>query len=94
MSRVPVALFNYESGGQTASGTYDFTKLRAAFADLDETSALILFCLTDLVSWFWTVTRDFTKIACARRRWGGPAVGGVGDRGGLRRLSVRAGGPA
>jgi hypothetical protein len=44
MTRIPVALFNYQDGGQTATGTYDFTRLQGAFAALDEAPALILYC--------------------------------------------------
>jgi hypothetical protein len=44
MTRIGVALFNYESGGRASDGTYDFTKLRCAFSGLSEPPALILFC--------------------------------------------------
>ena len=90
------ALFKNESVGQTAAEAYDFTKLRVAFADLDEAPGLNLFCLTDLAARFRPVNRDFTTITCARRRrWGGgPPVAGVRDRGDWRRLSGRAGGAA
>jgi hypothetical protein len=103
MTRVPFALFNVGNGGVRVNvGTGDIRKnhsrrrfqpLRCAAAKLDEVPALWLFCLTGLAAWFWPVTRDFTKIICARRRrWGGgPRVAGVRDRGGFRQLSVRAG---
>ncbi|GAA4462624.1 hypothetical protein GCM10023170_067680 [Phytohabitans houttuyneae] len=44
MTRIAVALFNYQDGGRQPDGTYDFTKLQRAFADVDEPPALILFC--------------------------------------------------
>src|SRR5881392_939263 len=44
MARLPVALFNYENGGLTADGSYDFGPLQHAFADVYEPPALILFC--------------------------------------------------
>lgn len=44
MTRIGVALFNYESGGRATDGTYDFTKLQCAFSGLTEPPALILFC--------------------------------------------------
>ncbi|MFY1671262.1 hypothetical protein ACN27G_15005 [Plantactinospora sp. WMMB334] len=42
--RISVALFNYENGGRAADGTYNFTKLQAAFADVNEPPSLIFFC--------------------------------------------------
>ncbi|MET0494312.1 MAG: hypothetical protein ABW000_14390 [Actinoplanes sp.] len=45
MTRIAVALFNYEAGGSAGPhGGYRFEPLQQAFADLDETPALILFC--------------------------------------------------
>ncbi|GLH99874.1 hypothetical protein Pa4123_51500 [Phytohabitans aurantiacus] len=44
MARVGVALFNYEDGGRTVDGVYEFANLRRAFADVDSHPALILFC--------------------------------------------------
>lgn len=44
MTAIPVALFNYEDGGQQANHTYDFTKLALAFNTVDEPPALILLC--------------------------------------------------
>ncbi|MFK3984452.1 hypothetical protein ACI2K4_29275 [Micromonospora sp. NPDC050397] len=44
MVRVPIALFNYENGGRSPDGGYDFSRLQCAFADVDEPPALILFC--------------------------------------------------
>lgn len=42
--RIPVALFNFEDGGRTTIGNYDFGKLQGAFASVDEPPALILLC--------------------------------------------------
>jgi hypothetical protein len=42
MPELSVALFNYENGGRSSSGEYDFTKLIAAFAGLDEAPDLIM----------------------------------------------------
>jgi hypothetical protein len=47
MTRIRVALFNYENGGLRSGGGYDFQPLQAAFAEVAEPPALILFCLTD-----------------------------------------------
>ena len=44
MARIEVALFNYQDGGMTADGTYDFTRLQQAFVEVDEAPDLILFC--------------------------------------------------
>jgi hypothetical protein len=44
MTGIVVALFNYQDGGRTANGTYDFTNLQRAFTDVHEPPALILFC--------------------------------------------------
>nr|MDT0658736.1 hypothetical protein [Micromonospora sp. DSM 115978] len=44
MTRIDVALFNYEKGGLTADGRYEFAPLQHAFADVAEAPALILFC--------------------------------------------------
>jgi hypothetical protein len=44
VTRIDIALFNYEDGGRTAEGTYDFTKLQRAFSNVDAPPALILFC--------------------------------------------------
>ncbi|MFG1918120.1 hypothetical protein [Micromonospora sp. NPDC048898] len=44
MTRLPVALFNYQDGGLRPDTGYDFRPLQQAFADVDETPALILFC--------------------------------------------------
>ncbi|MDG4764454.1 hypothetical protein O7632_10105 [Solwaraspora sp. WMMD406] len=44
MTRIDIALFNYENGGRTPDGRYDFTRLQYAFADVTAVPALILFC--------------------------------------------------
>lgn len=44
MARLPIALFNFEDGGLQSDGTYDFAKLQRAFADTNETPALIMLC--------------------------------------------------
>ena len=41
--------------------------LRNAAAKLDEAPALRLICLTGPAVWFWSVTRESTKMTCARR---------------------------
>jgi len=44
MTRIPVALFNYQNGGLQPASGYDFGPLQHAFAGVDEAPALILFC--------------------------------------------------
>jgi hypothetical protein len=44
VTRIDVALFNYQDGGRAADGTYDFFGLQRAFADVEAAPALILFC--------------------------------------------------
>jgi hypothetical protein len=44
MTRVDVALFNYEDGGRQSDGTYNFTKLQRAFADVEAPPAVLLLC--------------------------------------------------
>ena len=44
MTKLSIATFNYQSGGRTETGSYDFTNLQRAFADVDEPPALILMC--------------------------------------------------
>lgn len=44
MTRIDIALFNYHAGGRTGTGSYDFTKLQGAVADVDRAPDLILMC--------------------------------------------------
>jgi hypothetical protein len=44
MTRMAVALFNYERGGMRADGGYNFGPLQHAFSNVDEPPALVLFC--------------------------------------------------
>lgn len=66
MTRIDIALFNYEDGGRTAQGTYDFTKLQRAFSNVDTPPALILLCFTDQRARFKPLTWDFTQLTCSR----------------------------
>jgi len=42
VTRVVVALFNYQNGGMQPGGGYDFRPLQRAFAQAQEIAALIL----------------------------------------------------
>lgn len=42
--QLPIALFNYQNGGRSPDGSYDFQPLQRAFATMQEPPALILFC--------------------------------------------------
>lgn len=44
MAYIDVALFNYQDGGRLVDGTYDFTRLQRAFADVETAPSLVLFC--------------------------------------------------
>lgn len=44
MTYVDVALFNFEDGGRLVDGTYDFTRLQRAFADVGTAPSLVLLC--------------------------------------------------
>jgi len=44
MTHLPVALFNYEDGGQVTPGVYDFGKLKKGFTDVTTPPWLILLC--------------------------------------------------
>ncbi len=44
MTRIPIAVYNYEHGGLQPQGGYDLQPLQHAFAGMDEAPALILFC--------------------------------------------------
>jgi len=44
VTRIDIALYNYESGGAKPSGGYDFRPLQRAFAQAEVIPALILFC--------------------------------------------------
>jgi len=44
VTRIDIALFNYEDGGASPSGGYDFRPLQRAFAQAETVPALILYC--------------------------------------------------
>ncbi len=44
MTRLPIALYNYQNGGAQPGGGYDFRPLQRAFAQAEEIPSLILFC--------------------------------------------------
>jgi hypothetical protein len=67
MTRIGVALFNYERGGRTADGGYDMWPLQKAFAGLKSPPALIMFCLTDRGARPAPVAWGFAQRTCSRR---------------------------
>jgi hypothetical protein len=81
-TKLPVALFNYESGGRVRPGTYDFSKLTEAFKDVEEAPAMIL--LNEAKEWhLWGHNALYRAVNALSERLGRRYTGvdGVGVRG-------------